>query len=129
MLDGLEMKRGLRQVSLADTCSRHRVLAVRSADTIERTMRSVHVTTWLMTGQCNLLCLCAHRAGYEFHFLDRALQAQLAEPKTNQLEHQHQIQSRGSGFDVLLMNGRTLQMKGKLQRLNGFTSRTNLMQQ
>ena len=97
MLDGLKAEGGFWQMGLAHVGLRHRVLAVCSADSVERTMRSAHVATRLMARERNLLCACAHRVGKKLHFLDRTLQAQLTQTnqtKTDELEHQHQIQGR-----------------------------------
>ena len=72
LLDGLPAKGGFRQVRFAQARLGYRLLTVCCTNTIERAMCGSHVTTQLMTGQRNLLCLCAHSLGDDLHFFDSA---------------------------------------------------------
>ena len=93
----------------------HRAFAVCRADPRERSMRGAHVATRLVTWKRCLLALRANGAGEELHFFDGAFQAELAEAKPNELEHEDEIQSGRCRLDVLLVKWRAFEMKGEIE--------------
>jgi hypothetical protein len=65
----------------------------------------------------------------ELDLLDGAAERSLPETKTNQLEDQHQIQSRRCGLDVLSVKRSALEMKRQLDRSNRLAACTDLVKQ
>ena len=111
MLDGLPAKGSLRQMRFTQSGLRHRLLAVRGTNAIERAMCSSHVSTNLMTRERTLLCMCVHCLGEKLYFFNCTLQAHPAEAKANELEQLHQIQGRRSRLDLFLVKRRAFQVK------------------